>query len=277
MIRLAVPPEIEILRADIPRGGYRAVVFDFDGTLSLLRRNWQGLMIPMMVEWLLKLDTGEASGRLKKLVEHFVIELTGKPTMVQMQRLVDEIKQRGHEAEPPEFYFEQYQTSLMHQANARIRAVQRGHAAPDAMAVAGSRRLLNELQQRNLQLVLASGTEYKDVVNELSVLDFASYFDKRVYAPVNQDPKFSKLAIMQNLVRQGAPAKSLIAIGDGPAEIVAIKKVGGLAIGLASNEVTGSGIDPLKREHLIRAGADMIIGDFRCWPRLLERLGLATR
>jgi phosphoglycolate phosphatase-like HAD superfamily hydrolase len=112
------------------------------------------------------------------------------------------------------------------------------------------------------------------VQHELQVLEFTEYFEKRVHGPVNQDPKFSKLTVMENLVRQGMAAKSLIAIGDGPAEIVAIKRVGGLAIGLASNEVTGSGVDPLKREHLIKAGADMIIGDYRCWPRLLERLGL---
>jgi phosphoglycolate phosphatase len=268
------PPEIEVLRNGFPTSGYRAVVFDFDGTLSLLRRNWQGLMVPMMVAWLERLDTGEAPGRLKKLVEDFVVELTGRPTIVQMQRLVDEIKLRGHDAEPATYYYEQYQTSLMQQANARIRAVVRGHASPDTMAVAGSRRLLNELQQRNVHLVLASGTELKDVQHELEVLEFAAYFEKRVHGPVNQDPKFSKQSVMENLVRRGMPAKSLIAIGDGPAEIVAIKRVGGLGIGLASNEITGSGIDPLKREHLIKAGADMIIGDYRCWPRLLERLGL---
>ncbi len=268
-------PELELIRADIPRSGYRAVVFDFDGTLSLLRRNWQGLMVPMMVEWLTQLDTGEPAGNLKKLVEQFVIELTGRPTMVQMQRLADEIRQRGHQPQPATFYLDRYQESLMLQANARIRAVMRGHASPDMMAVAGTRRILHELQARKMYLVLASGTELKEVQHELQILDFHGYFEQRVHGPVNQDPKFSKLTVMQQLVKQGYPAKSLIAIGDGPTEIVAIKQVGGLAIGLASNEVTGSGIDPLKREHLIRAGADIIIGDYRCWQVLLERLGLA--
>ncbi len=268
-------PELELIRGDIPRSGYRAVIFDFDGTLSLLRRNWQGLMVPMMVEWLMQLDTGEPVGRLKTLVEQFVVELTGRPTIVQMQRLAQEIQQRGHQAEPATYYFERYQESLMLLANARIRAVIRGHASPDMMAVAGARRILHELQRRKLHLVLASGTELKEVQNELRVLDFDSFFELRVHGPVNQDPKFSKLAVMQQLVKQGMPAKSLIAIGDGPAEIAAIKRVGGLAVGLASNEVSGSGVDPFKREHLIKAGADMIIGDFRCWQVLLDRLGLA--
>ncbi|WP_425615103.1 HAD family hydrolase [Anatilimnocola sp. NA78] len=267
-------PDIEIVRKDIPRSGYRAVVFDFDGTLSLIRRNWQGLMVPMMVEWLQQLDTGEAAGRLKQIVEGFVVELTGRPTIIQMERLADEIRQRGFDAQPATHYLDRYQTALMQRANARIRAVVRGHASPDSMAVAGSRRILAELHRRKLHLVLASGTELKDVQNELNVLDFQSYFAPRVYGPVNSDPKFSKQAIMEQLVRQGMPAKTLIAIGDGPTEILAIKQVGGLAIGLASNEVTGSGVDPFKREHLIRAGADIIIGDYRCWQPLLERLGL---
>jgi phosphoglycolate phosphatase len=267
-------PPIEYIRNDFPRAGYRAAVFDFDGTLSLIRRNWQGIMVPMMVEWLQQLDTGEAPGRLKKLVEEFVVELTGRPTLVQMQRLADEIKQRGFQPEPATYYLDRYQASLMAQANARIRAVLRGHASPDTMAVAGSRRMLTELQSRHIHLVVASGTELKDVKNELHVLEFAGYFDERVHGPVNQDPNFSKQAVMEQLVAQGMPAKSLIAIGDGPAEIVAIKRVGGLAIGLASNEVTGAGVDPLKREHLIRAGADVIIGDYRCYAALLDRLGL---
>jgi len=268
-------PELELIRGQIPRSGYRAVIFDFDGTLSLLRRNWQRLMVPMMVEWLSQLNTGEPPDSLKKLVEQFVIELTGRPTMVQMQRLVEEIRQRGHLPQPADYYLRQFQDSLMLQANARIRAVMRGHASPDMMTIAGARRLLHELQERKLHLVLASGTELKDVQHELQVLDLHSYFDVRVHGPVNQDPKFSKLTVMQQLVKQGYPAKSLIAIGDGPAEILAVKQIGGLAIGLASNEVTGSGIDSLKREHLIRAGADIIIGDYRCWEDLFRRLGLA--
>ena len=267
-------PELEMIRSDIPHSGYRAVIFEFDGTLSLLRRNWQGLMVPMMVEWLTQLDTGEPAGNLKKLVEEFVIELTGQPTMVQMQRLADEIRQRGHLPQPATYYLERYQESLMLQAGARIRAVQRGHASPDMMTVAGSRRILHELQLRKFHLVLASGTELADVQNELRILDLAAYFEPRVHGPVNQDPKFSKLKVMQQLVKQGYAARSLIAIGDGPAEIKAIKQVGGLAVGLASNEISGSGVDPLKREHLIRAGADLIIGDYRCWAELFERLGL---
>jgi hypothetical protein len=55
----AEPSQPEIVRSDHPRGPFRCVVFDFDGTLSLLRGNWQGLMIPRMVEILADTGTGE--------------------------------------------------------------------------------------------------------------------------------------------------------------------------------------------------------------------------
>ena len=40
--------EIEIVRADSPRGRFRAGVFDFDGTLSLLREGWPAVMTELM-------------------------------------------------------------------------------------------------------------------------------------------------------------------------------------------------------------------------------------
>ena len=42
--------DVEILRPDLPRGRFRFVLFDFDGTLSLIREGWPQVMIPMMVE-----------------------------------------------------------------------------------------------------------------------------------------------------------------------------------------------------------------------------------
>ena len=47
---------IETICNSFPRGPFRAAIFDFDGTLSLLRRNWQDVMIPMMVEILSAVD-----------------------------------------------------------------------------------------------------------------------------------------------------------------------------------------------------------------------------
>ena len=42
--------EIEVLRPDLRRGRFRSVLFDFDGTLSLIREGWPQVMIPMMID-----------------------------------------------------------------------------------------------------------------------------------------------------------------------------------------------------------------------------------
>jgi phosphoglycolate phosphatase len=42
----------------------RAVLFNFDATLSLIRSGWMDVMIPMMVEILADLRTGESDAQL---------------------------------------------------------------------------------------------------------------------------------------------------------------------------------------------------------------------
>jgi phosphoglycolate phosphatase len=57
-------------------------------------------------------------------------------------------------------------------------------------------------------------------------------------------------------------------------EIEEVRRAGGVAIGVASDEETRQGINAWKRQRLIRAGADIIIGDYRCQEPLFEILGL---
>ena len=58
---------IEILNDQVPRGGFRFVLFDFDGTISLIREGWQQVMIPMMVDLL-----AECPGEDRDALEHLV-------------------------------------------------------------------------------------------------------------------------------------------------------------------------------------------------------------
>src|SRR5262245_42373740 len=86
----------------------RAALFDFDGTLSLVRSGWMDVMIPMMVEILGDLGTGEAEADLTMVVEDFVWRLTGKDTIYQMIALADEVKRRGATPLDPVLYKRQY-------------------------------------------------------------------------------------------------------------------------------------------------------------------------
>ena len=60
--------------------------------------------------------------------------------------------------------------------------------------------------------------------------------------------------------------------GDGFVEIEETKRVSGIAIGVASNEATRTGIDEWKRSRLIQAGADVIVPDFREHEELVTYL-----
>src|SRR5437764_1694373 len=86
---------IEILRPTLPRGQFRFVLFDFDGTLSLIREGWPQVMIPMMVEELRRTPTAESDRELEAAVEDFVMRLNGRQTIYQMMQLADEVRRRG--------------------------------------------------------------------------------------------------------------------------------------------------------------------------------------
>ncbi|MDP7254667.1 MAG: hypothetical protein QGF00_34040, partial [Planctomycetota bacterium] len=86
---------IEVIRTPANIGNYKHVLFDFDGTLSLIREGWPDIMVPMMVEFLLATGTDETEEELSKTAMDFVMRLTGKQTLYQMIQLSEEIKKRG--------------------------------------------------------------------------------------------------------------------------------------------------------------------------------------
>ncbi len=95
--------EIEVLRPDLPRGNFRGVLFDFDGTLSLIREGWPQVMIPMMVGVLRETGTSENEEELVAAVEEFVMRLNGRQTIYQMIQHAAEVQKRaGQPHDPPE-------------------------------------------------------------------------------------------------------------------------------------------------------------------------------
>src|SRR5947199_2354286 len=93
--------EIEILHPELPRGRFRSVLFDFDGTLSLIREGWPQVMIPMMVEVLRATGTAETEAELSAVVEEFVMRLNGRQTIYQMIHLAEEVRRRGGQPREP--------------------------------------------------------------------------------------------------------------------------------------------------------------------------------
>ncbi len=266
---------VEIVNESYPRGPFQAAIFDFDGTLSLLRQNWQAVMIPMMVEELRKTESGESSEELWRMVEDFVVRLTGRQTIYQMIRLADEVEKRGGQPLEPLQYKHRYHDRLWAEVGERVAAVRCGTAAAEEFSVPGSDSLLKALHDHGLTLYLASGTDLKYVEDELKVLQFDEYFSSRVYGALDDYQNFSKAMIIEKIIAEtGVAGREIIGVGDGYVEIEEIKKVGGLAVGVASNEETREGVNPWKRTRLIEAGADLIVADYRQLAPLLSMLGV---
>src|SRR5436309_3953864 len=141
---------IEVLRPDLPRGRFRSVLFDFDGTLSLIREGWPQVMIPMMVQALRATGTAETEAQLTAAVEDFVMRLNGRQTIYQMIQLADEVRRRGGEPLEPLAYKHRYHDLLMARIEGRLAALEAGTASPAEWAVPGSHALLEALRRRGV-------------------------------------------------------------------------------------------------------------------------------
>ena len=126
MDTLFLDDEIEVIHPDLPRGRFRSVLFDFDGTLSLIREGWPQVMIPMMVQALRATGTAETDGQLTAAVEDFVMRLNGRQTIYQMMQLADEVRHRGGIPRDPLEYKHEYHDRLMKRIQGRLQSLRTG-------------------------------------------------------------------------------------------------------------------------------------------------------
>jgi phosphoglycolate phosphatase-like HAD superfamily hydrolase len=249
-------------------------VFDFDGTVSLIRAGWSEIMVRMMLETLGALDTGESEGDLRRAVEPFIWRLTGKDTLYQMIALAEQVALRGGTPLEPREYKRQFLTRLYAVSGPRVQRLRERRCAPDEYLVPGTRALLEDLRARGMRLYLASGTDDAQLKEEAALLDVTRYFDGGVYGALPDLGAFSKRKLIERILRLPAMRpRHLLGFGDGPVEIAELKRAGSLAVGLATDEsLQCHDTDPWKRRNLIEVGADYIIPNFDCRPVLLPML-----
>jgi phosphoglycolate phosphatase-like HAD superfamily hydrolase len=265
-------PDIEIIREDLPRGGYRAVLFDFDGTLSLIREGWPKVMVSMMVEALLRTGPKESEVELSRHVEEFVMALNGRPAIFQMTRFAEELRSRGGVAGLPAVYLEEYDRRLLRIVAERAREITEGRSPPERWAVPGSHGMLTALRERGLKLYLASGTQMRFVRSEADLLRLTPFFGDEIYAPDGDDAAFAKRAVIERILSENnIRGEQLLSFGDGVVETEEVRSVGGTAIAVASDETPG-GVNRWKRDRLVPAGADVVIADYRKHVELLDLL-----
>ncbi|MGQ9525721.1 MAG: HAD family hydrolase [Armatimonadota bacterium] len=264
---------IEVINPDIPRGRIRFALFDFDGTLSVIREGWQGVMIPFMVEEIMKLGTGESCDEVYELVRDFVTRLTGKQTVYQMIQLAEEIEKRGGKPLDPLEYKRMYLDRLWVRIKDRVEGLKNGTIAPDDMLIVGARAFLENLRRRGVTMFLASGTDIEYVLDEAAALKIDHFFEGGIYGAIPDYKRMSKKIVIDKILTENnLHGPELAVFGDGYVEIEDGKAVGGIAVGVATHEPTRGGIDEWKRSRLIGVGADIIIPDYREGDRLLEYL-----
>lgn len=263
---------IETVRPDASASQASVVIFDFDGTLSLIRSGWMEVMIPLCVEQLALLDTGECRDELRQTVEEFVWRLTGKETIYQMMALADAVAARGGTPCPPAVYKKMYLERLWLKIRDRIEALRSGRAKPEEYMVPGARALLETLRRQGMRMYLASGTDDANVKEEADLLDVARYFEGRIFGAQEDLKSFSKAMLVQQILAKtgGVQADQLLVFGDGFVEIEEVKRKGGTAVGVATAEPDCADIDEWKRRRLIHAGADFIIPHYRDLDAILS-------
>src|SRR5687767_4114795 len=156
---------VEFAPGFAPRPGITHVLFDFDGTLSLIRQGWPEVMVPMFVE-MLPPKAGESEAERRALMYDDIMRLNGKQTIYQMIQLAERIRERGGHPREPLWYKKEYLRRLDERIAARIEGLRSGAIQKDDFLVFGSRALLENLRSRNLPLYLASGTDDECVKRE---------------------------------------------------------------------------------------------------------------
>ncbi|MEX1017452.1 MAG: PfkB family carbohydrate kinase [Phycisphaeraceae bacterium] len=278
--------EIEQVRP-LPVGrAIRHAIFDHDGTLSALREGWEAIMEPMMVRAILGERHDDADQMLyRKVVEtvrQFINDTTGIQTLVQMQGLVKLVRQFGcvpaHQILDMHGYKQVYNEALLAMVNQRMARLRTGELTSADFQIKNAFALLSALHAAGVKLYLASGTDEADVIAEAQAMGYADLFEGRIFGAVGDVAVEAKQVVLTRLMRENHLAgPELVTFGDGPVEIRLTHQAGGIAVGVASDEVRRFGLNAVKRSRLIRAGADLIVPDFSQLPQLLEVLGVADQ
>ena len=265
---------IEVINPEAPRGSFRFALFDFDGTISLIREGWQKIMIPYFTDEMAACPGARNIPReeLTGIAQDFIYVNTGKQTIYQCIELAEKVAGFGGKPLEPLAYKAEYHRRLELRIANRIAELEKNPQAAINHIVPGSFDILEALQKRKLTMYLASGTDEKYVIQEASLLGVTKYFSG-IYGAQDDYKNFSKKMVIERIIRENnLCGNELLGFGDGYVEIENVKGAGGFACGVATDEVKRCGVDQWKRNRLKGSGADIIIPDFSEAEKLLHYL-----
>ncbi|MBI2506268.1 MAG: HAD family hydrolase, partial [Candidatus Latescibacteria bacterium] len=193
---------IEVHHPEIQRGRIRHAVFDFDGTLSLLRAGWQEVMIAHAVEELSRTPTAPPPEGWHSFCCEYITRLTGEQTIYQMLHLEAEVRRLDGTPRPAAEYKCEYLRRLGERIRDRLDGLRQRREPPAAYLVPGSIELLEDLARRGLTCYLASGTDHPFVVEEAGLLEVATYFGERIYGAQEDYKSFSKKILIARIIAE---------------------------------------------------------------------------
>lgn len=273
-------PWLEVVRERSDLGRVRAALFDFDGTISLIRQGWQQVMAPFMSEVLVRSTGGTDESEMRSFAEDFIARTTGKQTIYQMIGLAQEIKRRGGVPGDAKEYKAEYVRRLLEMIADRVKALENGSARPEDFLVPGSWDFLRSLQQRGVAVYCASGTDEPYLRHEAELLGVGRFFEGGARGAQEDYESFSKKDVIRSIIREkGLGGSELAVFGDGFVEIEEGAAVSAHTVGVATSEEAllsgrsgAQAVDEWKRRRLIDAGADVIIPDFSRSAELVSHL-----
>ncbi len=262
-------------------GRIKHAVFDHDGTISTLRQGWEEIMAPVMIRAILgdRYETADETlyHKVRNRVLDYIDKSTGIQTLIQMQGLVDMVREFAIVPEArildKHGYKTIYNRALIVMVQKRIDKFTAGILDITDFTIKGAVPFLRALKAKGVTLYLASGTDHEDVVTEAKVLGYADLFDGGIYGATGKVEKCSKKQVIADIIaRHNLEGPQLAVFGDGPVELRQARNRDGIAVGIASDEIRRHGLSPEKRTRLIKAGAHLITPDFAETDRLLALL-----
>ena len=263
--------------------GFTHAIFDHDGTLSTLREGWEAVMAPMMLKAVLGPAYGQVApgvvAHWQQRIAEFIDRTTGIQTLVQMQGLVELVREAGFVPADSVLdhhgYKAGYNDLLLTQVRSRVDKLRTGQLSPQDFHIKNAVPLLRALREAGVTLHLASGTDEADVIAEANELGFGEFFEDRIYGSIGEVTHEAKRVVIERIIAaNGLTGAEIVTFGDGPVEMRETRRRGGFAVGVCSDELRRHGFNPDKRRRLIRGGAHLLVGDYGDLGTLLDVLGV---
>ena len=242
-------------------------MFDFDGTIGMVRAGWMPLMLDMMMETLGALGPDPIA--LRAEAEEYVARLTGRDTYFQMAAFAEHVERLGGLARTGWEYKEEFMSRLEGARQQRLGGLVDGSIPAEALMIPGSREILLALAAEGIPAYLASGSDHDSIVMECGLLGIHDLF-RSIHGSAPGQP--TKGELLRQLVDSRIDPNQIVTFGDGRAEIEETALIGGVAVGVASDEPECVEVDQKKRRWVIEAGAHYVIPNY-LQPDLMQLVG----